>query len=44
VADAKWVYENFLIGDVVEVKNTPKDLPMTDGLGDWTVSYDKYGD
>jgi len=26
-ADAAWVYENFLVGDVVEVRNTPKDLP-----------------
>ena len=43
VADAKWVYENFLIGDVVEVSHSPKKLPIWDGLGDWTVSYDKYG-
>ena len=43
VADAKWVYENFLIGDVVEVNHSPKELPVWDGLGDWTVSYEKYG-
>jgi lipoprotein-anchoring transpeptidase ErfK/SrfK len=43
VADAKWVYENFLVGDVVEVNHSPKSLPVWDGLGDWTVSYDKYG-
>jgi lipoprotein-anchoring transpeptidase ErfK/SrfK len=43
VADAQWVYDNFIIGDVVDVKNTPKELPISDGLGDWTVSYDKYG-
>jgi lipoprotein-anchoring transpeptidase ErfK/SrfK len=42
-ADAQWVYENFLVGDVVEVRHTPKDLPIRDGLGDWGVSYDKYG-
>jgi lipoprotein-anchoring transpeptidase ErfK/SrfK len=42
-ADAQWVYDTFMVGDVVDVKNTPKELPMTDGLGDWTVSYDKYG-
>jgi len=41
--DAEWVYRNFLIGDVVQVNNSPKELPITDGLGDWTVSYDKYG-
>jgi len=42
-ADAQWVYDNFIIGDVVDVRNSPKALPLTDGLGDWTVSYDKYG-
>jgi lipoprotein-anchoring transpeptidase ErfK/SrfK len=43
VSDAKWVFENFLIGDVVEVNHSPKHLPIWDGLGDWTVSFDKYG-
>ena len=43
VADAQWVYKNFIIGDIVEVNHTPKPLPITDGLGDWTVSYDRYG-
>jgi lipoprotein-anchoring transpeptidase ErfK/SrfK len=43
IADAQWVYDNFIIGDVVNVVNSPKELPITDGLGDWTVSYDKYG-
>jgi lipoprotein-anchoring transpeptidase ErfK/SrfK len=41
--DAKWVYDTFIVGDVVDVQNSPKPLPITDGLGDWTVSYDKYG-
>jgi lipoprotein-anchoring transpeptidase ErfK/SrfK len=43
VTDAHWVFENFLIGDVVEVRHSPKPLPIGDGLGDWTVSFDKYG-
>jgi lipoprotein-anchoring transpeptidase ErfK/SrfK len=42
-ADAQWVYDTFMIGDIVQVKNTPKPLPIWDGLGDWNVSYDKYG-
>jgi lipoprotein-anchoring transpeptidase ErfK/SrfK len=42
-ADAEWVYHTFMIGDVVQVNHSPKELPLTDGLGDWTVSYDKYG-
>ena len=43
VADARWVFENFLLGDVVEVKHSPKPIPIWDGLGDWAVSFDKYG-
>ena len=42
-ADAKWVYNNFLVGDIVDVKNTPRELPIWNGLGDWTVPFDKYG-
>jgi lipoprotein-anchoring transpeptidase ErfK/SrfK len=42
-ADAKWVYENFILGDIVDVKNSPRKLPIYNGLGDWTVSFDKYG-
>ncbi|WP_067499614.1 Ig-like domain-containing protein [Actinoplanes sp. TFC3] len=42
-ADAQWVYDNVILGDVVDVRNTPKSLSIDNGLGDWTVSYDKYG-
>jgi len=42
-ADAKWVFDNFIIGDIVEVKNSPKSLAVSNGLGDWNVPYDKYG-
>jgi lipoprotein-anchoring transpeptidase ErfK/SrfK len=42
IEDAQWVYDNFLLGDVVEVKNSPKPLPVWDGLGDWQLSYDQY--
>jgi len=42
-ADAKWVYNTFLVGDIVDVRNTPRELPIWNGLGDWTVSFDKYG-
>ncbi|GGN86047.1 hypothetical protein GCM10010112_67170 [Actinoplanes lobatus] len=42
-SDAKWVYENFLIGDIVDVKNSPRELQIGNGLGDWTVPFDKYG-
>ncbi|GIF12880.1 L,D-transpeptidase [Actinoplanes teichomyceticus] len=43
VADARWVYENFLVGDIVDVRNSPRKLPIWNGLGDWTVPFDRYG-
>lgn len=42
VEDAQWVFDTFIVGDVVEVTNTPKQLPATDGLGDWNVPWSKY--
>ncbi len=42
-ADAKWVYNTFLVGDIVDVRNTPRHLPIDNGLGDWTVPFDRYG-
>jgi lipoprotein-anchoring transpeptidase ErfK/SrfK len=43
VADAKWVYENFLIGDIVDVRNSPRRVAIWNGIGDWAVPYSKYG-
>jgi lipoprotein-anchoring transpeptidase ErfK/SrfK len=43
VADAKWVYDNFLLGDIVDVTNSPRKLAIWNGLGDWTVPFDRYG-
>jgi lipoprotein-anchoring transpeptidase ErfK/SrfK len=43
VADAKWVYENFIVGDVVDVRRSPRELQIWNGLGDWTVPFEKYG-
>jgi lipoprotein-anchoring transpeptidase ErfK/SrfK len=41
-ANAKWIYDNFRLGDVVDVRNTPKNLPIWDGLGDWTIPWSKW--
>jgi lipoprotein-anchoring transpeptidase ErfK/SrfK len=41
-ANAKWIYDNFRLGDVVDVRNTPKQLPIWDGLGDWTIAWEKW--
>ncbi|PWK44176.1 lipoprotein-anchoring transpeptidase ErfK/SrfK [Actinoplanes xinjiangensis] len=43
-ADAKWMYENLMLGDIVDVKNSPRDLEVWNGIGDWMVPFDKYGD
>jgi lipoprotein-anchoring transpeptidase ErfK/SrfK len=37
--NARWFYNTFTVGDVVEVRNTPKNLPVTDGVGDWNVRW-----
>ena len=39
---AQWFYDTFRIGDVVEVKNSTNILTLTNGLGDWTVAWDKW--
>jgi len=41
-AHAQWVYDNFVPGDVVDVKNTPVKLALTNGLGDWTMSWEEW--
>jgi lipoprotein-anchoring transpeptidase ErfK/SrfK len=41
-AYAQWFYDNFNAGDVVDVKNSPITLAETNGLGDWTVSWDQW--
>ncbi|PWU44462.1 hypothetical protein DLJ46_25880 [Micromonospora globispora] len=41
-ADARWFYNTFRLGDVVDVRNTPRRLGLTDGVGDWTVPWDKW--
>lgn len=37
--NAQWFYENFRIGDVVEVINTGYDQTLTNGIGDWNVPW-----
>ncbi|MGR6320195.1 Ig-like domain-containing protein [Micromonospora soli] len=41
-ADARWFYETFRLGDVVDVRNTPRAMALTDGVGDWTVPWSKW--
>lgn len=37
-----WIFENFTSGDIVDVLNTGKTLPVRDGLGDWIMPWDEW--
>jgi lipoprotein-anchoring transpeptidase ErfK/SrfK len=42
---ARYIYENFRVGDVIEAKNT--DYPQADpddGYGDWNIPFEHYSD
>jgi lipoprotein-anchoring transpeptidase ErfK/SrfK len=40
--DAVWFYNNFSYGDIIEVRNTGKPQELTDGLGDWSLSWEEW--
>ncbi len=40
--NATWFYNTFSAGDVVEIANTGVQLRLTDGLGDWTLSWEEW--
>ncbi|MFI7072610.1 L,D-transpeptidase [Micromonospora sediminicola] len=39
---ARWFYDTFRAGDVVDVRNTPRRMALTDGVSDWVVPWDKW--
>jgi lipoprotein-anchoring transpeptidase ErfK/SrfK len=41
-ADAEWFYGISQRGDVVEVTGTDRPLELTNGLGDWTLSWEQW--
>jgi lipoprotein-anchoring transpeptidase ErfK/SrfK len=41
-ANAEWFYHTFRYGDIVDVRGTARRLPVNDGLGDWTLSWDQW--
>jgi lipoprotein-anchoring transpeptidase ErfK/SrfK len=41
-ANADWMYNNFGIGDVVDVKGTPKPLQLWENPGGWNMSWDDW--
>jgi lipoprotein-anchoring transpeptidase ErfK/SrfK len=41
-ANAKWIYDNFRLGDIVQVLHTPRQLELWNGLGDWNTPWSKW--
>lgn len=41
-SNAKWLYDNTLIGDVVEYTGTSREMTLTNGYGDWNLPFDAY--
>lgn len=39
---AQWFYDNFDVGDVVDIRNTGRTLPPTDGFGDWNIPWSEW--
>jgi lipoprotein-anchoring transpeptidase ErfK/SrfK len=42
-AHARWFYDTFKLGDVVDVRNTPRQMQLSDGVGGvWTKPWSKW--
>ena len=37
-----WFFDNFGAGDIVDVKNTSRQLDVRNGLGDWVLSWEEW--
>ncbi|MCW2752743.1 MAG: ErfK/YbiS/YcfS/YnhG family protein [Marmoricola sp.] len=42
-ANAGWLFDNSIIGDVVEYTGTSRPMTLTNGLGDWNLPFAQYG-
>ncbi len=42
-AEAGWLFDNSIIGDVVEYTGTSRPMTLTNGLGDWNLPFAQYG-
>ncbi|WP_368737101.1 L,D-transpeptidase family protein, partial [Klebsiella pneumoniae] len=41
-ANAEWLYNQTLIGDVVEYTGSSKPMTLTNGIGDWNLPFAQY--
>ncbi len=42
-ANGKWFYDNFNLGDVVDIRGTVRKILPGESIGDWEVPWDKWG-
>jgi lipoprotein-anchoring transpeptidase ErfK/SrfK len=40
--NAGWLYDNSMIGDVVEYTGTSRQMTLTNGIGDWNLPFNQY--
>lgn len=43
-ANAGWLYENSIIGDVIEYTGTSKEMTLSNGFGDWNLPFPEYAE
>ncbi|RNL64260.1 hypothetical protein EFK50_06945 [Nocardioides marmoriginsengisoli] len=41
-ANAGWLYDNSIVGDVIEYTGTSKQMTLSNGFGDWNVPFAEY--
>ncbi|MBO9520709.1 MAG: L,D-transpeptidase family protein [Nocardioidaceae bacterium] len=41
-SNAKWLYDNTIVGDVVEYTGTSREMTLTNGYGDWNLPFNAY--
>ena len=41
-ANAAWLYDHSMIGDVVEYTGTSRQMTLTNGIGDWNMRFNEY--
>jgi hypothetical protein len=43
-SNAEWLYNQTLIGDVIEYTGTTKPMTLTNGIGDWNLPFEQYAE
>lgn len=41
-ADAGWLYNNTIVGDVIEYTGSPRPMTLENGFGDWNLPFSEY--